>query len=64
MTAAGPGAGVVRGGALPAAGPAVSNAFGYGLNLVASRVLGPSEFGAFVALMGNAAGRPRSPFLT
>lgn len=50
MSNAGPS--VVRGGALLAAGLAVSNAFGYGLNLVASRVLGPGEFGAFAALMG------------
>lgn len=45
-------AAVMRGGALLAAGLAVSNAFGYALNLVASRVLGPDEFGAFAALMG------------
>jgi len=43
---------VVRGGALLAAGLAVSNAFGYALNLVASRALGPDEFGAFASLMG------------
>jgi O-antigen/teichoic acid export membrane protein len=43
---------VMRGGALLAAGMAVSNAFGYGLNLVASRALGPDEFGAFASLMG------------
>jgi O-antigen/teichoic acid export membrane protein len=42
----------MRGGALLAAGLAVSNAFGYALNLVASRVLGPDEFGAFASLMG------------
>ncbi len=46
------GPGVVRGGALLAAGLAVSNAFGYALNVVASRVLGPDEFGAFASLMG------------
>lgn len=45
-------AGVVRGGALLAAGMAVANVFGYALNLVASRMLGPDEFGAFAALMG------------
>ncbi len=49
---AGSPAGFVRGGAFLAAGLAVSNAFGYALNLVASRVLGPDEFGAFAALMG------------
>lgn len=43
---------VVRGGALLAGALAVSNGFGYALNLVASRVLGPEEFGAFAALMG------------
>lgn len=48
----GVGAGMMKGGALLAAGLAVSNAFGYALNLAASRLLGPRDFGAFAALMG------------
>lgn len=50
--AAGSPTGFVRGGALLAAGLAVSNVLGYAVNLVASRLLGPDEFGAFASLMG------------
>ena len=50
--AAAPATSVVRGGAVLAGALAVANALGYALNLVASRVLGPREFGAFAALLG------------
>ncbi len=43
---------MAKGGAVLAGSLAVANALGYALNLIASRRLGPQEFGAFAALMG------------